>query len=140
MAPPSQSKTKRGKHNYEVNLGIVLRELKESAHSDGVTLQQLVDACGVSKRHVYRYLRELEEMGVAIERPQIFQPSIPGGGRYKLKISQGEEVMGETIILVTLGQMIKQYELYQQQIISIYKLIITSMAVRYGFKLPLNFF
>ena len=120
-------------------MGTVLKELKESAHSGGVTLQQLVNACGVSKRHVYRYLKELEEMGVSIERPQIIQPGKPGVGRYRLKISLDEEAMGETMILVTLGQMYKQCELYQRQIISLKKIVVTSMAVRCGFKLPLNF-
>ena len=134
-----QSKTRRGKHNHEANLATVLKELKESAHSGGVTLQQLVNACGVSKRHVYRYLRELEEMGVSIERPQIIQPGKPGVGRYKLRVNLDEEAMGETIILVTSGQMFKQCELYQRQIISLKKIVVISMAVRCGFKLPLNF-
>ena len=120
-------------------MATVLKVLKENAHLGGVTLQELVNACGVSKRHVYRYLKELEDMGVSIERPQIIQPGKPGQGRYKLLVNQGEETMGETIILMTLGQMFKQCELYQQHIMALKKIVVTSMAIRLGFKLPLTF-
>jgi len=120
-------------------LGIVLKELRDSSQAGGVTLQHLVNVCGVSKRHIYRYLRELEEMGVPIERPQIIQPGKPGGGRYKLRDHQSGEAMGETMLIVALNQMLAWCCLYRHQMMFLKELIIYSMAVRYGFKLPLNF-
>lgn len=130
--------SKRGKHNHEANLGVVLKELKEGTPQGGVTLQQLVSVCGVSKRHIYRYLKELEEMGVPIERPYVIQPGKSGAGRYKLKEDQTHEVMGETLLLAALNQMLERCCTYHHLLIFLKEFIILSMAIRYGFKLPLH--
>lgn len=130
---------RRGKHNHEVNLDIVLRELMDSSRTGGVTLQHLANVCGVSKRHVYRYLRELEQMGIPLERPLVVQTGRAGGGRYKLKVDQGKDVTGETILIAALYQMLDRWYIYHKQFMYVKELLIRSMAIRNGFKLPLNF-
>lgn len=126
---------KRGKHNHATNLGIVLQEMRDGTPAGGVTLQHLVTVCGVSKRHVYRYLKELEEMGMPLERPQALQPGRSGAGRYKLTLDQDREKMVEMILLAIFNQMLEHCYLYQGHAMFIVEVILRHLAMRYGFYL-----
>ncbi|MEG6521663.1 transcriptional regulator [Desulfotomaculum sp. 1211_IL3151] len=126
---------KRGKHNHEQNLDIVIRELRSSSHADGVTLQHLANVCVVSKRHIYRYLRELEEIGLPIERPLVNYPGRSGGGHYKLKSdSQSEEWM----LLMILHQARECYRKQYKQYLFLINITLYLLALKGGCKLPLN--
>ena len=61
-----------------------------------------------------------------------------GVGRYKLKDSQANEAMGKTMLLAALNQLLERCHIYHNQMVFLKGVIVQSMAIRYGFKLPLH--
>lgn len=109
--------------------------MRSSSSTEGVTLQHLANVCGVSKRHIYRYLRELEEMGLPLERPLVIYPGRSGGGHYKLKSdSQSEELM----LLMVLHQAQAFYRKQYEQYLFLINITFYLLALKAGWKLPLN--
>ncbi|MDO7787074.1 HTH domain-containing protein [Desulforamulus aquiferis] len=139
MAIKALSKpTRRGRHNHAENLNKVLEQLKSNNLDEGVTLQHLVEVCGVSKRHIYRYLNELEQLGIEIERPKQYQGIKAGVGKYKLK-ELANEHFGEAALIVSIEGISQEIEDFQSQVIYIKKFLLLGLLARYGLSLPHNY-
>ncbi|AEF94041.1 helix-turn-helix, type 11 domain-containing protein [Desulfotomaculum nigrificans CO-1-SRB] len=120
------------KHNHALNLARLLQALKDSTSVGGITLQQLVDICGVSKRQVYRYLRELEQMGIEIERPRVRAGRKKSTGCYRLNPYQVEDFLTETMLLMFFNELIINYQQYKKQVLFLKEFIIHFLAMRHG--------
>lgn len=119
-------------HKHGQNLVKVFRALMESASTGGVTLQQLTDTCGVSRRQIYRYLKEIEQLGIDIERPQAGAAKRKGIGYYRLNPNQDKEFFNETILLMYLNELLINYHQYKNYILFLKEYLIKRLATRYG--------
>ena len=124
------------KKNRSNNLRLILRLLKKHVQ-DGVTVQQMALACGVSERNIYRYLQELKQLGLPIES---YKPYPPGatGCYYKLKAPQERDVSSEVLNLVSLNQALQDCYQVQDSILFMKKIILWRLAIRYGILVPLH--
>lgn len=114
---------------------LILRLLKKHTQ-DGVTMQQMALACGVSERNVYRYLQELKQLGLQIESYKPCQPGVTGC-YYRLRTPQERDVSSEVLNLVSLNQALQDCYQFQNSIIFMKKVILWRLAIRYGILLPL---
>ncbi|SHK40045.1 HTH domain-containing protein [Desulforamulus aeronauticus DSM 10349] len=124
------------KKNRTNNLRLILRLLKKHGQ-EGVTVQQMALACGVSERNIYRYLQELKQLGLQIESYKPYQPGITGC-YYKLKAPQEKDISSEVLNLVSLNQALQDCYQVQDSILFMKKVILWRLAIRYGILVPLH--
>ncbi len=78
--------TKQKRKNARINnISLIINELHRTTPHGGSTITELAALCGVSTRNVYRYLNDIESMGIEIIRPVQVKPGLRGKGRYQLK-------------------------------------------------------
>ncbi|SHE77782.1 helix-turn-helix domain-containing protein [Desulforamulus putei] len=129
---------KRRKKNHAANLRLIVKMLKKHSPQGGVTLQQMAEACGVSERNIYRYLQELKQLGIEIERHKPSQPGKPGCCYYKIKMQQENEFASEILQLVFLSQALQDCYKLQKNILSVKQFVLCCLANRYGLNLPVT--
>lgn len=129
---------KNGKKNYSRNLQLIFNLLKDSTPQGGITLPQMAEACGVSNRNVYRYLRELEDLGIGIERPRPSQTVNSGPGTYFLKAHQLDTLTPEMIHLAFLSKVQQECFIFQNNLAYVKKIILYRLALKNNFKIPLE--
>lgn len=131
---------KRRKKNHSANLRLIVKMLKKDTPQGGITLQQMAEACGVSERNVYRYLQELKQLGLEIERIKTSQPGKPGCCYYKVKPPQEKDFSSEIFHLAYLSQALHDCYKLQRNILSVKQFVICCLANRYGLNLPVTCF
>ncbi|MEW6066192.1 hypothetical protein P378_03065 [Desulforamulus profundi] len=129
---------KRRKKNHTANLRLIVKMLKRDTPQGGVTLRQMADACGVSERNVYRYLQELKQLGIEVERYKSSQPGKPGCCYYKIKPPQEKDFTSEMLHLAFLSQALQDCYKLQKNILSVKQFVLCCLANRYGLNLPVT--
>lgn len=128
----------RKKHNHSANLGLILNELRKSSPEGGMTLKELADLCGVSKRNVYRYLNEIEDMGFELIRPTQTRPCQPGHGKYRLSGKALLENKTDTNLMMILGFFAQGQLQYHEHLKVVKEFFIRYLAAKYKLSLPVN--
>ncbi|MTI81266.1 MAG: WYL domain-containing protein [Firmicutes bacterium] len=125
-------KENKTKHNHAANLNLILNKLIRSPR----TMEELAEICNVSKRNVYRYLNELEEMGIEINRPIVQKPGTPGKGKYQLKHNNLLNSRNDANLFMLIAINARKEDQYRQFLISIYEFFIKYLAVKHQMPLP----
>ncbi|MBM7853994.1 putative DNA-binding transcriptional regulator YafY [Desulfohalotomaculum tongense] len=124
------------KHNHAANLDLILNKLRESTPDGGVTLEELSSLCGVSKRNIYRYLNELEYMGIEIIRPVQQKPGTPGRGKYYLSEKTMLESDTDASLIMLMGLNAQKEAQYRNLLMALYEIFIRYLAAKYHLSLP----
>lgn len=127
----------RGKHNRIGNINLILDQLVASSPTGGSTIQELANICAVSDRNIYRYLNDIEKLGLELARPQ--QTSHKGDlGRYRLGSTTMELCQSDPglIMMVCLSTVnISQYLKLQ---FALYEIFIRKIANEHRIFIPLE--
>ena len=125
-----------GKKNYSKNLRLIFKLLRDHTPQGGITVPQMATACAISPRNVYRYLRELEALGIGIERPRPSQSAKAGPGLYSLTANQPEDLTPEMLHLAFLSKVQQECVIFQQNLDYVKRIILCILALKNGFKIP----
>lgn len=128
----------KAKHNRVRNINLILRKLLKSSSQGGSTLEDLAQLCNVSERHVYRYLRDIENMGFELIRPQQIPTSDGGKGRYRLSDKTIQASQGDISLMLLIGLYTQKEIQYRQQLLAIYEVFVRNAAAKNGIILPIN--
>jgi len=126
------------KHKHAANLSMILNELRKTSLEGGLTLKELAELCGVSKRNVYRYLNEIENMGFELVRPIQTKPGQAGQGKYRLRRKTLPENRLDTNLMMILGLVAQGQLQYHEHLKVVNEFFIRYLAAKYQLSLPVN--
>ncbi len=127
----------KGKNKRLKNIEIIINELHRTTPHGGSTVAELAALCGVSTRNIYRYLNDIESMGIEIIRPVQVKPGVSGKGRYRLKNIFADSAEDSSLITLIsyciVGELQCRHLFYKTC-----ELLIKYWALKHGLSLPPN--
>lgn len=131
--------TKHKKKNKRLeNIKLLICELQKATPNGGLTLQEMAEICGVSTRNIYRYLNDIEKIGIEIIRPVQIKPGLSGCGKYCLANSINPELSEDTEMIVFIGCCVVGAYQYCQLLCQTFELLIKYLALKNKLILPSN--
>ena len=124
------------KNKRQENINLLIHELQKAAPAGGLTLKEMAEICGVSTRNIYRYLNDIEKMGIEIIRPVQIKPALSGRGRYRLKYSINQEFSEDAEVIIFISYCIVGAYEYRRLLCQTLELLIKHLALKNRLSLP----